>query len=397
MTRDATLQRRIPLYPTFAPGLRGSINDDRLTGGVFDSGHLLWMNNARSALQYALQSLPPRAGAQVLLPAYQCPVMVYPILAAGLEPVYYRIRPDCSIDYPDLEQKLGDATQAVIAVHYFGFPSSLGRLRQLCNQRGLLLIEDCAHAFFGAWDEPVGSVGDIAIASLYKFFPAVDGGGLRFNTPPRQLPGQSRCPLFSQLRSMLNTLEQRDNPQDPNGALRQMLRTKDWLWQRLKAAPPAPQPLSQDANQDADQDDPSNPFTRDNITAGYSTARMPLFSHLVYRLSSRRQLVERRRQNYTYLVDKLSGPALRPLFPVLPNGIVPYNLPLVSRQASRLAARLRSHGVSVARFSEFFWEETARRACDVADEYASHCIQLPIHQSLRQPDLDYIASLLIGD
>lgn len=393
MTREATGRRRIPLYPTFAPGLLGSINDEQQTSGVFDGDHSLWLINARSALRLALESMQLPPGAQVLLPAYQCPVMVYPIVAAGFEPVYYRILPDCSIDYQDLEQKLGNAARAVIAIHYFGFPSSLARLRELCDRRGLLLIEDCAHAFFGAWDHPVGSIGDIAVASLYKFFPSVDGGGIRFNNAPKNPPGQQRCPPFEQLKSMLNTLQERSNPEKQNNVLQRLLRSKDWLWRRLKGTPPATAP----PDQDSEEDDPNNPFTRETIGDGYSSSRMPLFSHLVYRFSSRRQLVERRRDNYTYLVEKLSGSAVRPLFPILPDGVVPYNLPLLSPQASTLATRLRADGISVARFSEFYWDEAARQSCDVADEYSRHCIQLPIHQSLGRTELDYMAALLRGE
>ena len=50
-------------------------------------------------------------------------------------------------------------------------------IRALCDERKIVLIEDCAHAFFGSVDSwPVGSVGDYSIASPKKFFPLCEGG-----------------------------------------------------------------------------------------------------------------------------------------------------------------------------------------------------------------------------
>ena len=67
----------------------------------------------------------------------------------------------------------------MLVAHYFGFVRSLAQIRAFCDARGIALVEDCAHAFFGAAaDRPVGSWGDLAIASLTKFFPVPAGGCL---------------------------------------------------------------------------------------------------------------------------------------------------------------------------------------------------------------------------
>ena len=58
-------------------------------------------------------------------------------------------------------------------------------VRSFCVALGCNLIEDCAHAFFGITDDwPVGSWGDVSIASLTKFFPVPEGGLIASATRP---------------------------------------------------------------------------------------------------------------------------------------------------------------------------------------------------------------------
>ena len=49
----------------------------------------------------------------------------------------------------------------------------------MCDEKGLYLLEDCAHSYFGeTGGRPVGAWEDFAIASPRKFFPISDGGFL---------------------------------------------------------------------------------------------------------------------------------------------------------------------------------------------------------------------------
>src|SRR5437879_7768032 len=88
-------------------------------------------------------------GDRVLAPSYICRAAIDPLIAYGLNVDFYPIRRDCSIDLADLRNRISPTTQAVMIVHYFGFPQPLGELRKLCDRYGLLLIEDCAHVLSG--------------------------------------------------------------------------------------------------------------------------------------------------------------------------------------------------------------------------------------------------------
>lgn len=76
---------------------------------------------------------------------------------------------------------LSDATRAVLVIHEFGMPHPrLGDLRRLSTDRGIPLIEDCAHTVDSRLPDGslVGSVGDYALYSLSKVFPIQAGGVL---------------------------------------------------------------------------------------------------------------------------------------------------------------------------------------------------------------------------
>jgi dTDP-4-amino-4,6-dideoxygalactose transaminase len=95
--------------------------------------------------------------------------------------------------------------RAIVVVHYFGLPQPMTAIRRFCDERTITLIEDCAHALFGkADDQPVGSIGDYAIASLTKFLPTSDGGCLvgkrrSASSSVRRKPQRTSCAALQTL------------------------------------------------------------------------------------------------------------------------------------------------------------------------------------------------------
>lgn len=74
---------------------------------------------------------------------------------------------------------LTDKTRAVIAVHLWGNPADPKELKQLCDERGITLIEDCAQAYGCRQSGTVtGSIGHFGAFSLndFKHISAGDGG-----------------------------------------------------------------------------------------------------------------------------------------------------------------------------------------------------------------------------
>jgi dTDP-4-amino-4,6-dideoxygalactose transaminase len=73
------------------------------------------------------------------------------------------------LDPESVAAAISRQTRAVIAVHLAGMACPLDELRDLCDSRGVALIEDCSQAYWAEHDgRLVGTVGDLACFSLQQ-------------------------------------------------------------------------------------------------------------------------------------------------------------------------------------------------------------------------------------
>ena len=84
------------------------------------------------------------------------------------------------LDPEAVEPLITDRTKAVLAIHMFGYPLELAGLRELCDERGIALIEDCCEAV-GATFADGSSVGTAGQSGCFSFFaktqlPVGEGG-----------------------------------------------------------------------------------------------------------------------------------------------------------------------------------------------------------------------------
>jgi len=151
--------------------------------------------SARYALAAGLNCLKPASYQNILLPSYNCWVEIDPLLSKGTEILYYPVDMDMSVNIDKIRAVINSNTRAILITHYLGFPQSINELQQICEDYGILLIEDCAHAFLSEYQgAPVGSFGDIAIFSFRKTFPIPDGGALVINNPELEYVARPRSP-----------------------------------------------------------------------------------------------------------------------------------------------------------------------------------------------------------
>jgi perosamine synthetase len=125
------------------------------------------VDSGTSAIMLALRALARVGGGnRVGIPAYTCSSVLYAVLAAGFEPVCM----DCGEDLrliPEQALKQAASLDAVIIVHPFGMVEPMAAEVWPCP-----VIEDIAQAAGAELNgRPVGSFGDITIASLYATKP----------------------------------------------------------------------------------------------------------------------------------------------------------------------------------------------------------------------------------
>jgi dTDP-4-amino-4,6-dideoxygalactose transaminase len=85
-----------------------------------------------------------------------------------------------TIDPNSVETLVSKRTRAIIAVHLYGFPCDLDKLQQICKNRDIFLVEDCAQAHGAEYrGKKVGTIGEIGCFSFYptKNLGAIGDGG----------------------------------------------------------------------------------------------------------------------------------------------------------------------------------------------------------------------------
>lgn len=376
----------IPVQPVISWNMFASSPAARVPG-VIDQGRTFFVTAARIAIAHALELSGLGPGHKVLVPAYHCVAMIEPIVYVGADPVFYRLRDDLSVDLDDVAAKIDGNTRAFIAVNYFGFPQDLPALRRFCDERALTFIEDCAHSFFGSFNgRPLGSFGHFAVASLTKFFPVRDGGALVIGRDRSADLGIDIKPQsFS--ASAATALHAVDDAV-ALGRLRGLapiLRLIDGAKNVVRSV--APQ---------ADSARGQNPATeRSGLLGGFNPAWMGIGATAVSRAICRHapwpRIAERRRHNYARLAREFSGlSGCRPVFPQLPDGVVPYMFPLWVDRLAEIFPSLEDRAVPMQRFGQFLWPIMDQQVCPVTQAHSRHSVQLACHQELSDDEITAI-------
>jgi len=268
--------------------------------------------------------------------------------------------------------------------HYFGFPQPLSELRALCDATHIALIEDCAHAFFGAVDgRPVGTWGDVAIASATKFFPVVDGGCLVGRDPALQSMRLEPRSFRDELRASIDSVELgARNHRFPG--LDFLLRTVFGLKEVMRGRPFDAVPMD-----DADAVMPASVDELDDSLTLHSPTQV---SRWTISRVHRARIVANRRRNYELLATELADvPGAHSLRPYLPDTVAPYVFPLEVANPQRRYRALRAERLPLFRWDRV-WPGTPTLADDAGARWSTEVFQLACHQDLSENDICTIAA-----
>jgi len=99
-------------------------------------------------------------GDEIIIPAYTFVATASAIMQVGAIPIIADIGEDLLIDLDSVKKKLSEKTKAIVAVHMDGLICDLEPLKDLCQEKGLLLVEDAAQACGGTYKgQYVGTIG----------------------------------------------------------------------------------------------------------------------------------------------------------------------------------------------------------------------------------------------
>jgi dTDP-4-amino-4,6-dideoxygalactose transaminase len=135
----------------------------------FNVKYALASSSGTSALEMIFRAIDVK-NHTVIMPSMT--FMATPVAAvhAGAKVIFTDCeRENMQIDFEDLKRKIRDDTKAVVVIHMSGMITPhIEKIRKLCDEKGIFLIEDAAHAHGAQYKEKLaGTFGD---ASAFSFF-----------------------------------------------------------------------------------------------------------------------------------------------------------------------------------------------------------------------------------
>jgi perosamine synthetase len=145
------------------------------------------LNSGTAALHLSLQLLHLPAGAEVITTPITFVATNHAILQANCRPVFADIQLNTgNLDLAAVKGRISENTGAIMLVHYGGYPCDLDEFYALGRERGIPIVEDCAHACGAAYKgRRIGSHGDLHAFSFQavKNLSTGDGGAIALRSP----------------------------------------------------------------------------------------------------------------------------------------------------------------------------------------------------------------------
>jgi dTDP-4-amino-4,6-dideoxygalactose transaminase len=161
------------------------------------SPHAMTTSSGTAALHLACLAAGIGPGDEVIVPAITFIASAAATRYVGAEPVLCDVRGphDFNIDPEDAARRITPRTRAIVAVHFCGYPADVLALRELCDEHGLVLIEDCAQAIGARIDDSgrqVGTAGELAAFSFFSKKQLCVGEGGMVSTAQEELAARVR-------------------------------------------------------------------------------------------------------------------------------------------------------------------------------------------------------------
>lgn len=145
----------------------------RASGARFAVG----VANGTDAITLLLRASGIGPGDDVIVPALTAGYTALAVLASGAAPLIADVdRDTLTLDAAACAAVMTSRVKAIVPVHLYGHPADLEPLRELADQHGLAIVEDCCQAHLATWrGRPVGTAG---IGGAFSFYPTKNLGAL---------------------------------------------------------------------------------------------------------------------------------------------------------------------------------------------------------------------------
>jgi perosamine synthetase len=156
--------------------------------------HAVAVSSGTAGLHLAVLAAGIAAGDEVVTTPLTFVATANAALHAGARPVFADIDPDTlNLDPAALERRVTARTRAIVPVHFAGQPCDLEAIHALAGARGLLVVEDAAHALGAEYrGRPVGALSALTVFSLHPVKHVTSGEGGMVTTDDAALAARMR-------------------------------------------------------------------------------------------------------------------------------------------------------------------------------------------------------------
>jgi dTDP-4-amino-4,6-dideoxygalactose transaminase len=319
---------------------------------------------ARDALALALTHLGLGVGDTVLLPVYTCQEVLRSF-ANRVNIAFYDIGPDLCVQPDEIRRRLArSGAKMALIIDYFGFLQPHRRaIRDICDSRGVCLIEDCAHSLL---TEGSGEVGHFAIYSFRKLLPLTDGGALKVNCGPAPDQPAYYPRMYSDALSLV-------------ALAKSWLNVKTTLLSRSNVASHTTGVIAAIA--------PRRRRQRTLPVSHFAESRM---ANLAVS-----EIIKRRRDDFRFWLDvTATGGAFVPIHSELPSSVCPLGFPLALKNGDRVGFESRARKAGIRLSVHWRLDPTFGSDCRVSHELSKQIVTLPVYPDIDARKRDTLARLL---
>ena len=131
--------------------------------------YCITVGNGTDALIIAIKSLKLKKNDEIITTNNGWISTAEAIVANDCRPVFVDQDETFTMNVKDVLKKITNKTKLILPVHLYGNPSDMIKIKKICKDKKIYLIEDCAQAHFAKIGKKnVGTFGDI---STFSFFP----------------------------------------------------------------------------------------------------------------------------------------------------------------------------------------------------------------------------------
>jgi len=316
------------------------------------------VNSATAALHLSLKLFGFPAGKKVLVPSLTFASTATSILYNQLIPVFVDSNPkNLGMDLDDMKNKYDKDVVAVIPVHYAGHPVPMDQLMPWAKEKGVKVIEDCAHTAGGRYKgKALGTWGNIGCFSFEekKCMTTGDGGMMVTNEPE----------LFKDVKAMRWVGIDKDN------------------WKTAQKYT--------DANKDA-----MHWYYELNVL-GYKYNMNDLAASIgLAQLKKLPSFNKRRAEIISRYLDGITGlPGIEPLLPYEPDKYDYWLFGVRAENRNDLIIHLKSKGIATGcHFTPLSLQpifQPYKSDCEFIEKEADKFITLPLHPDLTDEEVEYV-------